>query len=107
MFPAPSLGKIPRLALVCALLAGMALALLMAVSPELHELAHHDGDEKGHQCLVTLMLTGGCDDTTPEALVVTAFLATLFGTVPVGGSVWVESVFAGGSVFEHAPPFIS
>ena len=66
-----------------------------------------DGDERGHQCLVTLMLTGGCDDTAPEALVVTAFLATLFGTVPIGESAWVESVFASGSVFEHAPPFVS
>ncbi len=99
--------KLPRLALVCALLAGMLLALMMAVSPELHDFAHHDGDKNGHQCLVTLMLTGGCDDTAPEALVVTAFLATLFGTVPVGESAWVESVFAGGSVFEHAPPFVS
>ena len=85
----------------------MALALAMAVSPGLHDRVHHDGDEKGHQCLVTLMLTGGCDDTTPEALVVTAFPATSFGTVPIGESAWVESVFAGGSVFEHAPPFVS
>ena len=107
MRSAPRPGKIPRLALVCALLAGMLLALMMAVSPGLHDVVHHDGDEKGHQCLVTLMLTGGCDDTAPEALVVTAFLASLFGTVPVGESEWVESVFAGGSVFEHAPPFVS
>jgi hypothetical protein len=96
-----------RLALVGAIFAGIALALLMAVSPELHEFVHHDGDADGHQCLVTLMQTGGCDDTAPETLVVTAFLATLFGTVPIGESAWVESVFASGSVFEHAPPFVS
>jgi hypothetical protein len=100
-------ATIPRFALVGALLAGIVLALLMAVSGELHELVHRDGGAPEHQCLATLMQTGGCDGTLPQALIVAAFLASLFGTVPVGDSTLVESVFACGSVFEHAPPFIS
>ena len=100
-------SAIPRLALGSAVIAGLVLALLMAVSPELHELVHHDGDAKDHQCLVTLMQTGGCDNTAPEAVVVAAFLATLFGPEPSGESVWVQSVFASGCVLEHAPPFVS
>ena len=96
-----------RLALIGAVIAGLVLALLMAVSPELHELIHHDGDAMEHQCLGTLMQTGGCDDTAPEAIVVAGFLATLFGPEPSGESVWVQSVFASAGVLEHAPPFIS
>ena len=96
-----------RLALIGAVIAGLVLALMMAVSPELHELVHHDGDAMEHQCLVTLMQTGGCDNTAPEAVVVAAFLATLFGPEPIGESVWVQSVFASGCVLEHAPPFVS
>lgn len=89
------------------MLAGIVMAVLMAVSPDLHDLIHHDDGASKHQCLVTMMLAGGCDDTAPEALKVAAFLASLFGTVPMGESAWVESVFASGSVFEHAPPFVS
>lgn len=100
-------SAIPRIALGCAVIAGLVLALLMAVSPELHELVHHDGDAKEHQCLVTLMQAGGCDNTAPEAVLVAAFLATLFGTEPVSASVWVQSVFASAGVCEHAPPFVS
>ena len=96
-----------RLALVGAMLAGIVMAVLMAVSPDLHDLVHHDGGAGEHQCLVTMMLAGGCDATAPEALNVAVFLAPLFGMEPMGESAWVESVFASGSVFEHAPPFVS
>ncbi len=33
-----------RFALVGAMLAGIVVALLLAASPELHKLVHHDGD---------------------------------------------------------------
>jgi hypothetical protein len=92
---------------VAALLAGLLLSLVLAVCPEMHELVHHGGDAAEHQCLATLLQTGGCDDTAPQSLLVAAFFGSLSGQQPVNELVWVESVFASGCVFEHAPPAVS
>ena len=96
-------GKIPRLALCSAVLAGFVLALLMAASPELHERLHHDDDHGHHACLATVLHAGGCDDTAP-APTLASFVATLFEIAPLDRSRKAESLFLSFRILEHAPP---
>ncbi len=42
---------------------------LLAASPSLHELLHHDADEPGHQCAVTLFAHGQVDTPVVEVAV--------------------------------------
>src|SRR5271155_3289221 len=44
---------------------------LIAAWPELHELIHHDANESGHECAVTMLAHGQVDSTSVDmALVV-------------------------------------
>ena len=46
-------------AALAALLAGIVLFLdAMAACPALHELIHHDADQPGHECAVTMFMHG-------------------------------------------------
>jgi hypothetical protein len=103
MVPAPSLEKIPRFALVYALLAGMVLALMMAVSPQLHDKLHHDESDEHHECLATVLHAGGCDDAAP-ASILAGFVATFFEITSLDRSVAAESLFLSFRILEHAPP---
>ena len=96
-----------RFAFAGATLAGILLGLLMAVSPEFHDFVHHDGDAAEHQCLVTTMQYGGCDDLAPEASAVSFLLPTMLRLETTDESLWVRSLFATGCVFEHGPPLVS
>ncbi len=54
--------KPPGQALIACLLAGLVLLLnAMAAWPELHELIHHDADQPGHECAVTMFAHGQVD----------------------------------------------
>ena len=60
------IGK-PALA---ALLVGVILLLdAMAACPALHELIHHDADQPGHECAVTMFMHGKVDTATVEVVV--------------------------------------
>lgn len=39
---------------------------LMAACPDLHELIHHDADEPGHECAVTMFVHGQADSPVVE-----------------------------------------
>jgi hypothetical protein len=57
-------------AFIAALLVGLVLLLdAMAACPALHELIHHDADEPGHHCAVTLFAHGHVDSVTVDVLV--------------------------------------
>jgi hypothetical protein len=43
---------------------------LLAASPSLHELIHHDADEPGHQCAVTMFAHGQVDSATVDVPIV-------------------------------------
>lgn len=48
--------------MLASLLVVMVLLLAaMAACPKLHELIHHDADEPGHQCAVTMFIHGQVD----------------------------------------------
>ena len=82
---------------VAALLIGLVLFMAALASSEaLHKLIHHDADEAGHECAVTLFAHGHVESAVCDIPVVTP-------------TVWVETVpFVEFSVFstaiENLPP---
>ena len=95
-----------RLALVCAVMAGLLLALALAAFPALHERLHQDADHHEHTCLVTILQLGGFDDAPVVAMAVETMAETI-ATAPVREVENAESFFLSCRVLEHAPPFIS
>jgi hypothetical protein len=69
--------KRPSQAVLALLLAGLVLLLdAMAACPELHELIHHDADQPGHECAVTMFAHGQVDSSV-------ATVATILPVAPV------------------------
>lgn len=93
-----------RLALVTLVLVGFALAGLMSVSPDLHQLLHHDANNDEHECLVTVLHHGGCEGALPAPLLTTVNTLILSSAVPTLHPQWVEPLFLTNCVLEHAPP---
>lgn len=90
--------------LIAAMVAGCVLvAGLMAASPNLHERLHKDADHADHECLVTLMSSGGMDQalTAPIVLLPTVVIGTLVRPLH---SQWVEPLFLDAGVLVHGPP---
>jgi hypothetical protein len=78
--------------------------LALSVSPQLHECVHPDADQPGHSCAVTFISSGNYDHS-PQPIVVSPPLAVdPFSQVPTLSPEWVEALFLGASIFEHAPP---
>lgn len=96
------LFKRHRNAVIASLLVALILLLdAMAACPALHELIHHDADEPGHQCAVTLFAHGQVDSVTVDvAPVVTGpFIETTERAIVTVFSSSVELLPAG-----RAPP---
>ena len=95
-----------KLALFSLVLAGFALATVMAASPELHRAWHADADHEDHECLVTALLSGGVDHAPVVAMTLQPPVLT-----PVCGversAVPARSFFLECSIFEHGPPVVS
>jgi len=63
----------PGLAVLASLLVCLVLLLdAMAACPSLHELIHHDADEPGHECAVTLFAHGQVDSPVVEVAAIMA-----------------------------------
>jgi hypothetical protein len=74
-------------AVIASLLAGLVLLLgAMAACPALHELIHHDADEPGHECAVTLIAHGQMDSPVVE-------VAAIIPVAPVEFSPLASSPF--------------
>lgn len=95
-----------RSALLVLMLGGFALAVVAAASPELHKQLHHDSGEAQHQCLVTLLGSGGVDHL-PTASFAVDLVAPPWSEPIDREGVVAHSFFLECSVFEHAPPPIS
>lgn len=106
MFLKPRQSTATRLALVGAVVAGLLLALMLAASPQLHELLHHDSGQPEHVCLATILQAGGCEDVLVVLMVVTP-IVEIVATAPLRAAEKAESFFLSCRVLEHAPPFVS
>jgi hypothetical protein len=81
------------------------IVVVLAASPHLHQLFHRDADHGSHECVVTLMISGGSDGPpAPQVLETGAILLTSFNFSPETHFTDVSPLFLSARVFEHAPP---
>jgi hypothetical protein len=97
---------IPRVALVATLLTAFVLALILAASPELHAKVHDHGGEQEHECLATIIASGGCDDSySPLPLIVPVLPPAM--EAPAACVDHASSFYLSCRCLEHAPPRFS
>jgi len=86
------------------MIAAFLLALGLSVAPQLHERLHADAAGSSHECAVTLISAGKCEQgnvpikvIVPQSLIIVAEIPTLHSTE-------VPTLFLSAAIFEHAPP---
>jgi hypothetical protein len=84
------------------LLLAVVMVVAMAAAPRLHEAAHHDADQAGHECAVTLFASGAWHDAEP-VLAVAPELVLVPDKAVVERQRMVSS-FRFSGILEHAPP---
>jgi len=78
--------------------------LTLSASPRLHQRVHRDANRADHVCAITMVASGNYNHS-PCAPLISAPISTFdFCQKLVLNSVWVQSLFLGARVFEHAPP---
>jgi hypothetical protein len=85
------------------LVAAFLFALGLSVAPQLHEHFHGSG-ESSHECAVTLISAGKCEQGNAPIRLIVPQLAIAFSKVLIAHSAQVPSLFLGAAIFEHAPP---
>ena len=94
-------------ALIGLLLANLLIVVVLAASPELHQLLHQDAGRSEHECAITVMLSGGSDGSpVPQVFDPGAILLVAHQFLPEMHSRDVAPLFLGAHVFEHAPPTV-
>jgi hypothetical protein len=94
-------------ALACLLVANLLIVVVLAASPELHQLLHQDAGRSEHECAITVMLSGGSDGSpVPQVFDPGAILPVADESLPEMHSRDVAPLFLGAHVFEHAPPLV-
>lgn len=89
------------------LFASLFLALLLAVAPQSHERVHLDASTGHHECAVTLIVTGKCEQSDVPVFVSLLQPPVQWETISSLHPVWVAAPFLGACIFEHAPPALS
>ncbi len=89
------------------LLASFFFALALSVAPQLHQRIHKDAASSQHECAVTLIASGKCQQSDVPVLVSAPQPAVQFSKIPALHPTWVAAPFLGASIFEHAPPALS
>jgi hypothetical protein len=87
-----------------ALIIAFSCALVLSVSPQLHERIHRDAQKSHHECAVTLIAAGNYHHAVAAPFVSAPVLAVQFSHIATLNPIWVQSPFLGACVFEHAPP---
>ena len=85
------------------LIAHLLTIVAMAACPHWHEEAHHDADEREHECAVTLFRSGAADDSA-HAPVLTAVTLTCVEVVRMEAAHEVFLARVEGRIRERAPP---
>ena len=94
-------------AFACLLAAHLLIVVVLAASPELHQLLHQDAGRSEHECAITVMLSGGSDGSpVPQVFDPGAILLVAHQFLPEMHARDVAPLFLGAHVFEHAPPLI-
>jgi hypothetical protein len=83
---------------------GFFWALALSASPQLHQRVHADANRVEHNCAVTMIASGSYDHAAHVPLVSAPVPAFQFSEIPALTACWVQSLFLGACIFEHAPP---
>jgi hypothetical protein len=81
--------------------------LALSVSPQLHERIHPDANSVEHSCAVTFVSSGNCNYSAQAPLAGAPTSSAQISEIPALISTWVQSLFLGASIFEHAPPVLA
>jgi hypothetical protein len=83
---------------------GFLWALALSASPQLHQRAHSDANRAEHSCAATMIASGSYNHSSYPPLVSAPAPSIHFSKIPALTPQWVESLFLGARIFEHAPP---
>jgi hypothetical protein len=78
--------------------------LVLSASPHLHARVHSDANQIEHACAVTFATSGSYNYSGHAPLVSAPVPAARFSKIPALHPYWVQSLFLGARIFEHAPP---
>jgi hypothetical protein len=79
-------------------------ALALSASPQFHQRLHPDSNRVEHNCAATMIASGSYDHGADPPLVTAPVPAIQFSEIPALTACWVQSLFLGACIFEHAPP---
>src|SRR4026208_103841 len=79
-------------------------ALALGASPQLHHRVHKDANRVEHNCAATMIASGSYDHGADPPFVTAPVPAIQFSEIPALTACWVQSLFLGACIFEHAPP---
>lgn len=89
------------------LLSVLFFALGLAASPQLHARFHPDAGTPNHECAVSLIAAGKCEQADVPLLLAAPQPVVVFEKNAALTPVWVAAPFLCARVFEHAPPALS
>jgi hypothetical protein len=78
--------------------------LVLSALPRLHARVHSDANRIEHTCAVTFVTSGSYNYSGHVPLVSTRAPNVRFWKIPALHPFWVQSLFLGARIFEHAPP---
>ena len=82
-------------------------ATVLVVSPNLHELIHHDADDEHHDCAATLFLAGQVEQPSVDPLIITRPSPVQVTLDQSYDAQSYGSFFLNCRILEHAPPLRS
>ena len=78
--------------------------LVLSASPRLHARVHSDANRIEHACAVMFVTSGSYNYCGHAPLLSAPVPAARFSKIPTLHPFWVQSLFLGARIFEHAPP---
>jgi hypothetical protein len=78
--------------------------LVLSASPRLHARVHSDANRIEHTCAATFVTSGSYNYSGHAPLLAALVPAARFSKIPALRRFWVQPLFLGARIFEHAPP---
>lgn len=96
-----------RLAISFCLIASFLFGVALSALPQLHERVHPDANQSQHECVVTLIAHGKCDNTVSPPVIDPEIVLVSSEQISSIDIVSVAPLFLSGRIFEHAPPALA
>src|SRR4026208_650784 len=78
--------------------------LARGASPQLHQRVHKDANRVEHNCAATMIASGSYDHGADPPFVTAPVPDSQVSESPAWSACWVQTLFLGACIFEHAPP---